>query len=496
MILLHFAIKEVWNTFEKMTTKSKSAETSSSKNGLSEREIRNSNISRRRPTTVAPLAVNDSRSRLETKITNVGGEICSENGSSDNIILKSIDHQIPDVYRTQGTMIYSTCTGYSENTCLCSSIDENSRIISSSKHISYLERRSWITTERLGELRRKTQDAMKKHKIFTIRGCFYSIRKSLLQRGWVEKLDIHRKAPITGSCQVILEDIALQHLPQRRPGETRRQHIQKCERNIMSRFLEHMPIDFLWSARKEKSDWIDMARNPNLTINRFHKSPFTTKEGLCNLLENVHWFFEEDKSETYYPRSYSVCSASDLDELIEDFRLTACMSMIRFLIDRSSECVFAVNGQIPLSSIRFALNRCRTFVRIRQHLDIDEEIESVWNHDWEVFLMQFQMLTQDNSKFQKPDDLSQWNILIEECKHCLLRIAEYWPQNNLDGIFNIWIVKPSNRCRGRGIHMMNDLKKIIAHVNPPVVNKGRYVVQKYIGKRITTLSKVYFIAEV
>lgn len=28
---------------------------------------------------------------------------------------------------------------------------------------------------------------------------------------------------------------------------------------------------------------------------------------------------------------------------------------------------------------------------------------------------------------------------------------------------------------------MSDIKKIIAHVNPPVVNKGRYVVQKYIG---------------
>lgn len=28
---------------------------------------------------------------------------------------------------------------------------------------------------------------------------------------------------------------------------------------------------------------------------------------------------------------------------------------------------------------------------------------------------------------------------------------------------------------------MNELKKIVSYVNPPVVNKSRFVVQKYIG---------------
>lgn len=89
---------------------------------------------------------------------------------------------IPDVYKTQGTMTYSSCTGYSESTCLCSSVDDGVQSALKSR-VSYLERRNWITTERLGELRRKAQDAMKNHKVFTIRGCFYSIRKSLVQRG-------------------------------------------------------------------------------------------------------------------------------------------------------------------------------------------------------------------------------------------------------------------------------------------------------------------------
>lgn len=258
----------------------------------------------------------------------------------------------------------------------------------------------------------------------------------------------------------------------------------------MSRFLEHQPIDFLWSARKEKSDFIDMARNANLAINKFHKSPFTTKEGLCNVLRDLHWFFEEGKSETYYPRSYNVWNPDDFQEFIDDYRLTACMSMLRFLVNRhehkQTECVYAENGQIPISSIQFALNQCKIYIRSCQHLDIDDQdSERIWNHEWEIFLMHFQMLTQDHLSFHMPDDLLQWKHLMEECKRNLQEISNHWPQSKFDGWLNIWIVKPSNRCRGRGIHLMNDIKKIIAHVNPPVVNKGRYVVQKYIGNDCT-----------
>lgn len=456
-------------------------------------ELRPTKILANRPSTASRLPILPNAIKDDDMTNNVVTELTTENQASfenkDDRNEKTEESEeildpIPDVYKTQGTITYSSCTGYSETTCLCSSIEEKA-YSTNSKRVTYLERRNWITTERLCELRKKAQDAIKHHKTFTIRGCFYSIRKGLMQRGWVEKLDIHRRNPVNGSCQVVLEDVT-QNLPLRRPGETRRQHIQKCERNIMSRFLEHMPIDFLWSARKEKTDWIDMARNPNLTINKFHKSPFTTKEGLCNVLRDMHWFFEEGKSETYYPRSYNTWNQEDLAEFCDDYRLTACMSMLRVIVENcmvneKSENLCDDGGPIPLSAIRFAIKQCQSFIESRLHLDIDEDIERIWDHDWEIFLMHFQMLTQEGLKFHKPDDLLQWKVLIEEARRMLTDVAEHWPQCNLDGVLNIWIVKPSNRCRGRGIHLMNDLKKIVNHVNPPVVNKGRYVVQKYIG---------------
>lgn len=410
-------------------------------------------------------------------------------GIDDKVIIETTA-LIPDVYKTQGSITYSSCTGYSQTTCLCGTLDDTSNAGNRSKRFTYTERRNFITTERLCELRKKAQEAVKQHKVFTIRGCFYSIRKALVQRGWVEKLDIHRRAPVTGSCQVILDDVT-QQLPERQPGETRRQHIQKCERNIMSRFIEHMPIDFLWSARKEKTDWIDMARNPTMAINKFHKSPFTTKEGLCNVLRDLHWFVEEDKSEAYYPRSYNVWNSDDLMEFCDDYRLTACMSMLRFAVERNDVstvdnddgALYTDDGHLPLSSMRFAIKQCKTYIRSCLHYDIDEDVERIWDHDWEMFFVHCQMLIHEGGRFQKmPDDALHWLALLTEAKNVLQEIDVHWPQSHLDGVLNIWIVKPSNRCRGRGIHLMNDMKKITSFVNPPVVNKSRYVVQKYIGK--------------
>lgn len=107
--------------------------------------------------------------------------------------------------------------------------------------------RRWMTSDRLNELRKRTHEAVKNHKVFSIRGCFVTVRKALLLRGFVEKLDLHRKAAM--ALNLTMDDM-LHQLPNRQPGESRRQYISKCERNIISRFLEHTPVDFLWTFRK------------------------------------------------------------------------------------------------------------------------------------------------------------------------------------------------------------------------------------------------------
>ncbi|XP_017134449.1 tubulin glycylase 3A [Drosophila elegans] len=348
---------------------------------------------------------------------------------------------------------------------------------------NYVARRTWITTERMNELRRKAQEAAKQNKIFTIRGCFNSVRNALLTRGWVEKLDVHRKVMPTG--QMTYEDLT-QRLPKRKAGETRRQYVQKCERNIMSRFLEHMPVDFLWTNRKEKCDYIDQAKNPGMTINKFHRAPFTSKEGLCNQLRDFHWFFEEGTAEMCFPRCYNVWSPEELGEFVENFKLTACVAFLRALLCRyhkqGAEAVFSCSGKIPYSAIDFAHKRLVEFLDSCQHNDIDfEDPPRIWEHDWDAFLFQHHQLVNEDARIQH-DGGQRLDPMVKSCLSLLDKMKAHWPQYSLDGYQNLWIVKPANKCRGRGIILMDNLKKILSVVNPSIASKSRYVVQKYIER--------------
>lgn len=60
-------------------------------------------------------------------------------------------------------------------------------------------------------------------------------------------------------------------------------------------------------------------------------------------------------------------------------------------------------------------------------------------------------------------------------------MIRYRPQNKIDGIRNIWILKPGDDSLGRGIVLKSSLVDILAKVNQAAKENIEYVVQKYIG---------------
>lgn len=133
--------------------------------------------------------------------------------------------------------------------------------VSSAIHRSNI-RRKWITVDRLNELRKKTLDAAKAHKTFTIRGCFYSIRNALNARGWVEKVEVYRRIPKENNKAMLYEDLSV--FPNRKTVDGEKQYLIRCERNLISRFLENMPVNFLWTTRKEKNDYLEQSKNGSM----------------------------------------------------------------------------------------------------------------------------------------------------------------------------------------------------------------------------------------
>lgn len=47
---------------------------------------------------------------------------------------------------------------------------------------------------------------------------------------------------------------------------------------------------------------------------------------------------------------------------------------------------------------------------------------------------------------------------------------------------NVWIMKPGNKSRGRGIVLLNKLEDVMAKMNPSTKSDTRYVIQKYIER--------------
>lgn len=60
-------------------------------------------------------------------------------------------------------------------------------------------------------------------------------------------------------------------------------------------------------------------------------------------------------------------------------------------------------------------------------------------------------------------------------------MIKYRPQNKIDGIRNIWILKPGDDSLGRGIVLKSSLVDILVKVNQASKENIEYVVQKYIG---------------
>ncbi|XP_052747137.1 tubulin glycylase 3A-like [Bicyclus anynana] len=329
--------------------------------------------------------------------------------------------------------------------------------------------RSWVSNERWNELKKIADTAMRERKVFMIKGGgFPAVRRALLERGWIEKYESHK----VRHPPAIVD-------PKRVSGK----ELSKVERMILYKFMEHHAVDFLWTTKRDKYDWL--LSNKEVVISRFCRSVFTTKEGLTTSLIQMHWHTEPGVALTKFPRCYNIYNSDSLEEFIDDFRVTACISILKWLSNtlkvKEEHELVSVQGKVPFTAIEFALSRLNEYISFFTHKDIDDTEDQtvhIWEHEWDQFLTHHYLLVHENAKFLEDKSINLRNLERKAAK-ALGTMTKFWPQIDIDGVFNIWIVKPGNKCRGRGIQLMNNIKDIIGLINVPA-QKTRYVVQKYI----------------
>ncbi|XP_011305246.1 tubulin glycylase 3A [Fopius arisanus] len=334
-----------------------------------------------------------------------------------------------------------------------------------------------------GERRRKlyyavktrVENAIKQHKVFLIRGDLPMLVRALEARGWLQKYESvkTRMLPYAG----------VMNLNSKSLGDIIQGDGSLNEKALVFALLRNTPPDFIWDCRNNFDEW-DSSLEHNVLLNRFERSSiYTSKLGLARILEEAHWFHEENISSLHFPRSYN--PAREANEFIEDFRRTAAVGLLKWFVIKNQEELDTTEEKptIPVSRLEFAVKICESYLADIEHENIDEMamLENT-EDEWNIFLEDYSNVIHkgfviSNTEEEAPAKLEKLYLLGSEI---LKKLKEFDPEYELNGLRNIWILKPSNLCCGTGISISHCIKDIYRQVD--CKPKDYFSIQKYIER--------------
>ncbi|XP_026202705.1 tubulin monoglycylase TTLL3-like isoform X2 [Anabas testudineus] len=353
-------------------------------------------------------------------------------------------------------------------------------------------------TNRLKTAKALVEKAVKMHKIFSVQGPYPVIREALRARGWVEQRmprpnkrarQRHSNDRASSTDAGDSDDDDGDNSDEVEKGLNR-----DGLHELMSRLVRNEMVYFYWTNRRDVINANSLQKEQ--IINHFAKAgTLTTKVGLCVNLRNLHWFDSADP-DTFFPRCYRLGAQDEKHAFIEDYRRTACASLLKYIVEREqgvcgeamSSSIRSIHDQrkrsksrpVVLSQmIESALRVCQEFLESLEHRDIDISLETpqtLTKEEWAEFIKNYCLVVHDGAQIEDSDRF------VKCCKAMLQRLAVVSPQLDIDGIYNIWIIKPGAKSRGRGIKCVKRLDQILrlVNVNPTLIKESKWVVQKYV----------------
>ncbi|XP_068981011.1 tubulin glycylase 3A-like [Bombus flavifrons] len=327
--------------------------------------------------------------------------------------------------------------------------------------------------------------AVNEHKIFVIYGTFPVLRKPLGRRNWIEKRFIRRMLSMSPEI-----------------SEAGLETIEK---------LLRYPANFIWSTNKR----VAVRTEERTIINKFSGCYFTSKIDMCNNLENISWFYETGVSNVQFPRCYNVYQVRIrffiLMVIKTCHKCTACADKgirARFLHHslhgnsqvvlilgqhRWTKCCLVPRRHCPYQS-SFILKKNKVkysrgiFYRIQincsicAHEDIDgQSYKDISISNWNQFLSWYERLLHKREILEKNDGIDI-EELLRFTANMIKEMIECRPQSQIDGMRNVWILKPGDKSLGKGIILKNSLQDILSKINQAAKECMQYVVQKYIER--------------
>lgn len=229
-------------------------------------------------------------------------------------------------------------------------------------------------------------------------------------------------------------------------------------------------FDLKWTVRRKDINF-DGLEDYQL-CNHFDKSTMiTTKVGLSHSLRNLIWFNSVD-IDTFYPRCFDLVDNSEREDFYTEFKAMRAESILKQALNGAS---------ITKKVLQTALKVCRNRLRDLDDLIDDPNIknwELVTEKDWSIL----------NGCITGTEDISK---LLPEINETLNRLSQKFPQFGINGMNNIWILKPAGLSRGRGIECYN----LLDEIKEKLQREGQWVIQKYIENPLIILKKKFDIRQ-
>ncbi|MGH0187259.1 UNVERIFIED_CONTAM: hypothetical protein FKN15_024261 [Acipenser sinensis] len=261
-------------------------------------------------------------------------------------------------------------------------------------------------------------------KLFSVQGPYPVVRAALRARGWLEKK--FPKVQPLGSRRGRGGDEEMEEDDEDGcEEESEKEGDSDDSSDLMSRLVRNETPYFYWTTRRDAID-CRLLRKDQMTNHYARAGSFTTKVGLCVNLRNLVWF-DEANPDTFFPRCYRLGAQDEKQAFTEDFRLTACSSLLKWVLETSqgppgpqegasggqgakkeasgdspnqvqkNACKLRARSEVPAELIVTALQACQEYLDSLEHNDIDISMETppaISKQQWEEFLHSYYQVIQ------------------------------------------------------------------------------------------------------
>ncbi|PAA83767.1 hypothetical protein BOX15_Mlig028561g2, partial [Macrostomum lignano] len=386
---------------------------------------------------------------------------------------------------------------------------------------------SGFVSARSRRAKEAAETAIRDGRVFSVSGPYPWIREFLRRRGWVEKLLPRQAGPAgarrrrrrraAAAVDEVDEDDEDDGAVEggEIDEENRPTEDDKGIHGLMSHMIKNTEPTLIWTLHLSQVNYQGLRRDQ--LLNHFARAGcLTTKSGLCQSLRQLPWF-ESGTSDSFFPRCYVLSSDEDRAEFVDDFRQTACMSLLRLVGEAGVHDVAhepdttdlqaspvksgAKGGKkkitpniqfdnpdavgespVPRSVLETAIKQCERLLRFKNHDDLDgwDSSQGVLKHaEWNAFLQSYYRVAHRGCQIADCD-----SGVRSRCRDLCQRLRAEFPQFDIDGCRSVWLLKPGGRSRGRGIACVSTLEAVEAALSGQsvTVESSKLVVQKYIER--------------